>query len=436
MTSKRGRPPYPDVLTPAEWRVVDGIREGRTNAEIADGLGVSVNTVRYHVSNILSKTGLDDRNSLAAWRGQPRRFRLAWPLPLSWLATAGGAVAAGMLVTWAIGALWNIGAADARTVSEFDTRASSDEFVRYNAGYLERSGLVDAGVLLENADGAPFEVMYRPGWAGVRAPALTWVTDSEIPGGTWGLGGRSMPTFTKMLADTRIHVRVTYLDLSDTSNFGQLVQYGGPGQIAFVPHNGVAMARVSVTDAESLRYPSVLDEDGRLWVALDQPVRGDEVVPYDTGELLDLSGMQVQADLLGGTDVEPGLTRIAPVFCQDSACVVTSPAMPGPLHAPFEGIISCGTSRGDADRMALVLSSEDVVLELIPMAPSQWSRDCDDFPARVTAGQALPFFANYWNLVAWDAAGNPLDVVMDQDWTLYLGDAQTTVSCPPCAPGS
>jgi len=31
----RGRPRYPDVLTPAEWRVMAGLRAGNTNAEIA-----------------------------------------------------------------------------------------------------------------------------------------------------------------------------------------------------------------------------------------------------------------------------------------------------------------------------------------------------------------------------------------------------------------
>ena len=33
----RGRPRHPDVLTPAEWRVLEQLREGGTNAEIASG---------------------------------------------------------------------------------------------------------------------------------------------------------------------------------------------------------------------------------------------------------------------------------------------------------------------------------------------------------------------------------------------------------------
>jgi len=67
----RGRPPHPDVLTPAEWRVLAQLREQRSNAEIASELGVSVNTVRTHVSSMLAKTGLRRREDLAVWPGEP-----------------------------------------------------------------------------------------------------------------------------------------------------------------------------------------------------------------------------------------------------------------------------------------------------------------------------------------------------------------------------
>ena len=69
--TRRGRPPHPDVLTPAEWSVLEGVREGQTNSAIAERLGISVNTVRYHVSNMLTKLDAPDRQALASWTGAP-----------------------------------------------------------------------------------------------------------------------------------------------------------------------------------------------------------------------------------------------------------------------------------------------------------------------------------------------------------------------------
>src|SRR3954454_12030355 len=73
MTSgrKRGRPPHPDVLTPTEWRVVDGVRHGMTNRLIAQGRGVSLDAVKYHVENAVAKLGLERRRDLKTWRGAP-----------------------------------------------------------------------------------------------------------------------------------------------------------------------------------------------------------------------------------------------------------------------------------------------------------------------------------------------------------------------------
>ena len=71
----RGRPPYPDILTPAEWRVLEEVRTGATNAEIAVRLGVSPFTVKYHISNILGKLQLRNRRQIATWQPAPERVR-------------------------------------------------------------------------------------------------------------------------------------------------------------------------------------------------------------------------------------------------------------------------------------------------------------------------------------------------------------------------
>lgn len=72
MSPSRGRPPYPDLLTPAEWRVVDAVRHGLSNPDIARRLGVSVDAIKYHVANALQKLGLANRAELRQWTGIPR----------------------------------------------------------------------------------------------------------------------------------------------------------------------------------------------------------------------------------------------------------------------------------------------------------------------------------------------------------------------------
>ena len=96
--NRPGRPRHPDVLTPAEWRVLEVLRDGSTNAEIATRLAISRDTVKYHVSNMLAKLGLDDRRALAAWRPGAERGRLRglWALPAAFESVARSVVAVGV----------------------------------------------------------------------------------------------------------------------------------------------------------------------------------------------------------------------------------------------------------------------------------------------------------------------------------------------------
>jgi DNA-binding CsgD family transcriptional regulator/catechol 2,3-dioxygenase-like lactoylglutathione lyase family enzyme len=70
--TKRGRPPHPDTLTPAEWRVVESVRHGMTNRTIATRLGISLDAVKFHVANALQKLGFENRADLRAWDGVRR----------------------------------------------------------------------------------------------------------------------------------------------------------------------------------------------------------------------------------------------------------------------------------------------------------------------------------------------------------------------------
>ncbi len=68
MSDLHGASQLPDSLTPAERRVLDYVRLGTFDAEIAVREGVSVGEVRERVARILAKLGLNDRAELAEWQ--------------------------------------------------------------------------------------------------------------------------------------------------------------------------------------------------------------------------------------------------------------------------------------------------------------------------------------------------------------------------------
>jgi DNA-binding NarL/FixJ family response regulator len=66
--SRDSLPPGPDVLTPREAEVMELLRSGRSNAEIAQALHVSIETVRTHARRIYRKLGVKTRRELRALR--------------------------------------------------------------------------------------------------------------------------------------------------------------------------------------------------------------------------------------------------------------------------------------------------------------------------------------------------------------------------------
>ena len=81
-----GRPPHPDVLTPREWEVLDLLREGVSNEEIAQRLGISLAGAKYHVSEILGKLAVSSREEAARWQPErrPRWATAVAPLAFLW----------------------------------------------------------------------------------------------------------------------------------------------------------------------------------------------------------------------------------------------------------------------------------------------------------------------------------------------------------------
>ncbi|HEV2769132.1 MAG TPA: response regulator transcription factor [Solirubrobacteraceae bacterium] len=57
-------PPGPEMLTPREAEVLDHLRAGASNAQIAQALHVSIETVRTHARSVFRKLGVASRREL------------------------------------------------------------------------------------------------------------------------------------------------------------------------------------------------------------------------------------------------------------------------------------------------------------------------------------------------------------------------------------
>ncbi|GAA2184778.1 response regulator transcription factor [Brooklawnia cerclae] len=58
------------VLTDRELEVITALADGLSNKQIASRLSLGENTVKWHISNMLDKTGASDRTQLVLWAVQ------------------------------------------------------------------------------------------------------------------------------------------------------------------------------------------------------------------------------------------------------------------------------------------------------------------------------------------------------------------------------
>ncbi|MFI6025861.1 response regulator [Amycolatopsis magusensis] len=69
-TVRRRAQPVPTPLTARESDVVLAVARGRTNAEIADDLGISLSTVKTHLASAQGKLEVRNRTEVAIWAWQ------------------------------------------------------------------------------------------------------------------------------------------------------------------------------------------------------------------------------------------------------------------------------------------------------------------------------------------------------------------------------
>jgi DNA-binding NarL/FixJ family response regulator len=63
------------ALTGREEQVLVSVAQGRTNAEIADDLHISLSTVKFHLASLMNKIGARNRVEIAIWAYETKRVR-------------------------------------------------------------------------------------------------------------------------------------------------------------------------------------------------------------------------------------------------------------------------------------------------------------------------------------------------------------------------
>ncbi|MCH8815486.1 MAG: helix-turn-helix transcriptional regulator, partial [Chloroflexi bacterium] len=133
-----------DSLTPRERNVLDLVRHGLTNEEIAARLGISLDGAKYHVSQILSKLGVASREEAAALAVPRERGWLRKLVPLGLFGKlAGTAVVAAALA--GLGALaWGVLVSDGDDALPVDVSGLAVEDVY---GLLEEAASREGSIL-------------------------------------------------------------------------------------------------------------------------------------------------------------------------------------------------------------------------------------------------------------------------------------------------
>lgn len=64
-----------EPLTDREEEILLQVAKGRTNAELADELFISLSTVKFHLASVMSKLGARNRVEIAMWAYETKRIR-------------------------------------------------------------------------------------------------------------------------------------------------------------------------------------------------------------------------------------------------------------------------------------------------------------------------------------------------------------------------
>ena len=399
-------------MTPAEARVLELLRSGKPNAEIAVRLGISINTVRYHVSNLLAKAGVEDRRQLARWTPKAdRSSRRAWAFVASWKVVA-AAAGTGLALFAGSALLLRGGEGDEPAITVADSAPLPTATPRSTV--IAGRTMLDAGPLFLGPGGAgavrSSEARESLVVVELALPAVPLASNSAIH---WQGGG-----FVRVRGGVELGGVKASLEMRPANDDTAIV-LNGSTNLEVRGLSGVPSVIIWADD-----HHADIGSDGHLYIEANT-IAGDAVVAYDTGERLDVS----RATKLGPLD--SAWTLCAEGSRGPTPCFVIAYAGKGPVLAPLTGVFRCRADGLDE------LQGAALRLEFRHLSAGNPDRPCEPTggsPRNVQVGDQL--FPSIHTLVtAFGADGQPAQLAVGRDGTLYAGDIPRQFGCP-CRTGN
>ena len=471
MATERDQPSQRDLLTPAEWRVVEQVREGRADAEIAVRLGVSVDAVRARVFAILGKLELSDRDALRDWHPRPSG-RFGGPRRLLFAAIT-GVVALGALLLFAptagsdgepapaaseastprasptVSATAPLPAASAQPAGPPPVALSPlplpfeqhEDYREYTPEQLAAAGFVDTGAFIRVAsisggsDPPPVaRASYRAGFTALRIDAAGSIAAQS---GVWRLGLRTDDGWDRRraagLTATIGGVQLHAVFSAEWGRIGpvaatELMSFSNQ-ELAFFSLDGQQPELIlAVRSSPSDQIPAVVDVLGHLWVRLNPLPDGPTA--EDTGERLDIGDAVALGPLAAASERWASST-----WCEGGPCIAIVHQRDGAgLAAVAAGRATCET--GD-EALTIKLSTMAATVRFEGRHPDAdaLSSCANDFPRDVATGELLSPHGS-WRISAFAPDGTQLGVAADRGRMLYIDVHPTIIACPPCYTGS
>jgi len=425
------------VLSDSEERLLEFVREGRMDAEIAVWLGVSTGEVKGRIERLCATVGAKDRAALRdgatahggadepasdearpeAEDGRPGRRIVA-------------AVCAGVLAVALFGG-WFV-QSDSRRSPAISTTTDAPQAagaaqpsplpptaVAPRATVVSGRAMHDVGSMFI-VSGKPFAAIdHVDAREALTVVYLAAAGVARVDGGagvTWNYGGSSsyQVAFAATIAGQRI-----LLSLIPGDAHTHLV-LGSSDSVAFYDDAGglpILLLRAT-TFGTAIRWHVTANASGELFIAT-VPTPAAAVIDEFTGELLldaDSSVLQLPASL--------GTTNM-----QFTACDYTSPPSrcravwraTSPVLAPADGWAACDSS----GRGTLTLLDSSVEIDFFPVAGT---RGCGAAHAALVTAGAEMLDAGHYEITARDNSGQ-LSVAVAGE-RLYVGNFTGSAGCP------